>query len=126
MDLLLIGGVSGSGKSVALGALEDSGYYAVSNLPLSQVGPLIEYLKLARQDRVAIGLDVRTDANAATLAHVIEHARAEGWVARFLYLDAKTETLVKRFGETRRRHPFSSEDRTLFEAIEFERELFAD
>jgi hypothetical protein len=57
MDLLLIGGVSGSGKSVALAALEDSGYYAVSNLPLSQLPPLLATLKAAGQDRVAIVLD---------------------------------------------------------------------
>jgi RNase adapter protein RapZ len=126
MDLLLIGGVSGSGKSVALAALEDSGYYAVSNLPLSQLGGLLSHLKAAQQDRVAIGLDVKTDPGLVGLPAVIAAARADGWNARFLYLDAKTDTLVKRFSETRRRHPFSGEQRTLTEAIDFERTLFAD
>jgi len=126
MDLLLIGGVSGSGKSVALAALEDSGYYAVSNLPLAQLGGLLAHLKAARIDRVAVALDVKTDSRLGALPDALEAARAEGWVVRFLHLDAKTETLVKRFSETRRRHPFSGNDRTLTEAIEFERNLFAD
>ena len=126
MDLLLIGGVSGSGKSVALAALEDSGYYAVSNLPLTQLAGLLGYLKTARIGRVAVALDAKTGSRLAGLPDALEAARAEGWVVRFLYLDAKTETLVKRFSETRRRHPFSGDDRTLTEAIEFERGLFAD
>ena len=109
MDLVLIGGVSGSGKSVALAALEDSGYYAVSNLPSTQLGGLLEHLKRAQQERVAIALDVKTDPALAALQAAIEAARADGWSVRFVYLDAKTETLVKRFSETRRRHPFSSD-----------------
>ena len=60
MDLLLIGGVSGSGKSVALAALEDSGYYAVNNLPLPLVADTADYLAKANRDRVAIALDVKT------------------------------------------------------------------
>jgi UPF0042 nucleotide-binding protein len=126
MDLLLIGGVSGSGKSVALAALEDSGYYAVSNLLLSQLPPLLATLKAARQDRVAIILDVKTEPGLERLSPCIDTAREQGWTVRFLYLDAKTDTLVKRFSETRRRHPFSSEDRTLTEAIEFERERLSE
>ncbi|HEY1459636.1 MAG TPA: RNase adapter RapZ [Casimicrobiaceae bacterium] len=126
MDLLLIVGVSGSGKSVALAALEDSGYYAVSNLPLTQLPGLLAHLKAATQDRVAIVLDVKTAPGLDGLVQRIADARAEGWTVRFLYIDAKTETLVKRFSETRRRHPFSDEMRTLREAIEFERETLAE
>ena len=125
MDLLLIVGVSGSGKSVSITALEDSGYYGVSNLPVSQLAGLLAHLKAVRQDRVAIVLDVKTEGIAG-IAPAIAAARQEGWTVRFLYLDAKTETLVKRFSETRRRHPFSNEERTLTEAIEFERERLAD
>jgi UPF0042 nucleotide-binding protein len=126
MDLLLIGGVSGSGKSVALAALEDSGYYAVSNLPLSQLSGLLSHLEAARQEHVAVVLDVKTEPGLAGLSEAIARARERGWKVRFLYLDAKTETLVKRFSETRRRHPFSSEDRTRTEAIELERDRLAD
>ena len=126
MDLLLIGGVSGSGKSVALAALEDSGYYAVSNLPVAQLAGLLAHLKAARVDRVAIVLDVRTGSGPAGLPAAMEAARTDGWSVRLLYLDAKTDTLVKRFSETRRRHPFSGQERTLTEAIDFERTLLAD
>ena len=127
MDLLLIGGVSGSGKSVALAALEDSGYYAVNNLPpslLAQTAALPRAKRAAarrrrarRQDRPGLARPRRRDRRSAQRA---------GWTVRFLYLDAKTDTLVKRFSETRRRHPFSSDERTLTEAIEYERALLAD
>ncbi|HTP47044.1 MAG TPA: RNase adapter RapZ [Casimicrobiaceae bacterium] len=126
MDLLLIGGVSGSGKSVALTALEDSGYYAVSNLPLAQLAGLLAHLKAANLDRVAVALDVKTGPGLAGLPAAIDTAHAQGWNVRYLQLDAKTDTLVKRFSETRRRHPFSGGERTLTEAIEFERALFAE
>jgi UPF0042 nucleotide-binding protein len=126
MDLLLIGGVSGSGKSVALGALEDSGYYAVNNLPLPLVEATALYLARAGRDRLAIALDVKTAPGLAGLADTITRLRDLSWDVRFLYLDAKTETLVKRFSETRRRHPFSSDARTLTEAIDFERRLLSE
>jgi UPF0042 nucleotide-binding protein len=126
MDLLLIGGVSGSGKSVALAALEDSGYYAVNNLPLPLLADTASYLQRAGQVRVAIGLDVKTEPGLAALPAMIARLRAAGCAVRFVYFDARTETLVKRFSETRRRHPFSSDSRTLTEAIEFERSLLAD
>jgi UPF0042 nucleotide-binding protein len=126
MDLLLIGGVSGSGKSVALGALEDSGYYAVNNLPLPLVADTARYLAAAGRARVAIALDVKTEPGLAGLPDTLAQLRQAGWKVRFLYLDAKTETLVKRFSETRRRHPFSSDTRTLTEAIDYERGLLAD
>jgi len=126
MDLLLIAGVSGSGKSVALAALEDSGYNAVSNLPLTQLAGLLAHFKATQQKHVAVLLDVRTAPRLDGIADVIAAARDEGWTVRFLYLDAKTDTLVKRFSETRRRHPFSDDTRTLREAIDFERNLLAE
>jgi UPF0042 nucleotide-binding protein len=75
---------------------------------------------------VAVSLDVKTGPGLAGLAEALAALQAAGWKVRFLYLDAKVETLVKRFSETRRRHPFSSDDRTLPEAIDFERSLVAD
>jgi len=125
-DLLLIGGVSGSGKNVALAALSDSGYYAVNNLPLPLLDPTIDYLARAGQARVAISLDARTGPGLPGLRAAIDAARAKGWKVTFLYLDTKTETLVKRYSQTRRRHPFSSDARTLTEAIEYERDLLLE
>lgn len=126
MDLLLIGGVSGSGKSVALAALEDTGYYAINNLPPSLLPQTIAHLAASGQHRVAVALDVKTGPGLPGLAAAIAHARDAGWNVRFLYLDAKSDTLVKRFSETRRRHPFSSDTRTLTEAIDYERHLLAE
>jgi len=126
MDLLLIGGVSGSGKSVALAAFEDAGYYAVNNLPVPLLIETAEYLARTGQQRVAIALDVKTGPGLPGLAEAMDALASRDWQVRFLYLDATVETLVKRFSETRRRHPFSSGDRTLTEAIEYERALLAD
>ncbi|MEO8848696.1 MAG: RNase adapter RapZ [Casimicrobiaceae bacterium] len=126
MDLVLIGGVSGSGKSVALAALEDSGYYTVNNLPMPMLLDTLAYLANRNESRVAVSLDVRTGPGLPGLAGAIESLKARGWTVRFVYLDAKVETLVKRFSETRRRHPFSGEERTLPEAIDHERNLIAD
>jgi len=125
VDLLLIGGVSGSGKSVALAALEDSGYYAVNNLPLPLLAETIAHLRNAGHDRVAVGLDAKTAPGLGELPEVLDTLRDAGCSVRFLFLDTRTETLVKRFSETRRRHPFSSQSRTLTEAIEYERKLLA-
>ena len=126
MDLLLIGGVSGSGKSVALTALEDSGYYTVNNLPPSLLAQTADHLAKAGQQRVAVALDVKTGPGLPDLAAAIAAAQRAGWSVRFLYLDTKTDTLVQRFSETRRRHPFSSGERTLTEAIDHERTLLAE
>ena len=126
MDLVLIGGVSGSGKSVALGALEDAGYEAVNNLPLPLVEETAAYLHRAGRSRVAIALDVKNAEVFEGLNATMARLSSAGWRVRFVHLDAKTATLVKRFSETRRRHPFSSDSRTLVEAIEHERALLAD
>jgi len=126
MDLVLIGGVSGSGKSVALAALEDSGYYTVNNLPMPMLLDTLAYLASRGETRVAVSLDVRTGPGLPGLAGAIATLQKLGWTVRFVYLDAKVETLVKRFSETRRRHPFSNDDRTLPEAIDYERRLVAD
>jgi UPF0042 nucleotide-binding protein len=126
MDLLLIGGVSGSGKSVALAAFEDAGYYTVNNLPVPLIVETADYLARAGQQRVAMALDVKTGPGLPGLDAAMTALARKGWKVRFLYLDATVETLVKRFSETRRRHPFSSGERTLTEAIEYERGLLAN
>lgn len=127
MDLVLIGGVSGSGKSVALGALEDAGYDTIGNLPVALVVPTADHLARAGgAPRVAIALDAKSSPGLSGLGSMIDELSSRGWTVRFLFLDAKVETLVKRFSETRRRHPFSSDERTLVEAIRHERDQLAE
>ena len=126
LDIVLIGGVSGSGKSVALGALEDSGYYTVNNLPLPMLPDLVRHLEMQGHPQIAVTIDPKSGDALKMLPDVIANLRALPADVRFIYLDAKVETLVKRFSETRRRHPFSSDQRTLTEAIEYERGLLVD
>jgi UPF0042 nucleotide-binding protein len=126
LDIVLIGGVSGSGKSVALGALEDSGYYTVNNLPLPMLPDLVRHLDRQGHPQIAVTIDPKSGESLKLLPEVIASLRALPADVRFIYLDAKVETLVKRFSETRRRHPMSTAERTLPEAIEFERAMVGD
>ena len=126
LDIILIGGVSGSGKSVALGALEDSGFYTVNNLPLPLLVELVQHLAKSGFTRIGVTVDPKSGAALRLLPAVIASLRDLPAQVRFIYLDAKVETLVKRFSETRRRHPLSSAERTLGEAIELERAMVGD
>lgn len=131
-ELVLITGISGSGKSVALHALEDVGYFCVDNLPPEL---LREYMALNHPrytQRVAIAVDVRAAGSLPVLVPLIDDLRAEGVAIRPLFLDASTDTLVRRFSETRRPHPLSqpetsgSGQHALIEAIEIERLMLAE
>jgi RNase adapter protein RapZ len=126
MQLILITGMSGSGKSVALKVLEDSGYYCVDNLPAHLLPGLVEFLATAAQTRAAVSVDVRSARTLADLPTWMTELQRRSIDLRLLFLDAKTDTLVKRFSETRRRHPLSDDSRTLPECIEAERELLAE
>jgi UPF0042 nucleotide-binding protein len=125
MQLTLITGLSGSGKSVALNVLEDSGYYYVDNLPLKLLRQTVELLAADRQERVALSIDMRSADELAGLPAQLADFRHLGHDVRVLFLEAKTDTLIKRFSETRRRHPLADGKLTLTECIEHERELLA-
>ena len=139
LEIVLITGMSGSGKSVALHALEDAGFYCVDNLPPELLLPFVE-LELQRQaKRLAIAMDVRSATSLPQVPQQLDALRACGIVVKPLFLDASTDTLVRRYSETRRRHPLSQteqrsgpngeaqvdrdERRALVEAIELERSL---
>ncbi len=126
MRLVLISGLSGSGKSVALNVLEDAGYYCIDNLPGRFLHAAADYLNSQGYPHVAIGIDARSDRNPLALSQPIAELRRQGADLTVLFLEAKTDTLVKRFSETRRRHPLSDEHSTLPECIQRERELLAD
>ena len=136
IDLVLITGMSGSGKSVALRALEDAGYYCVDNLPPEL---LIDFVALEQQSAaglVAIAMDVRSATSLPLVPNQLNDLRSKGVNVRSLFLDATTDTLVRRFSETRRRHPLSGhsdsgesafdQQHALVDAIELERELLSD
>jgi UPF0042 nucleotide-binding protein len=121
--ILLVTGMSGAGKSTALKLLEDLGYEAVDNLPLSLLGQL---LAVPGGRRLAIGIDARTRAFSPSLVldAIGEHATAERAI-RILYIDCAGHELVRRFSETRRRHPLAL-DRPAGDGIAMEREMLAE
>lgn len=121
MHLVLISGLSGSGKSIALNVLEDAGYYCVDNLPSQLLQQLVGLLDQQGYRKVAAAIDIRGGDSIAMLPQQLDALRARDLELRFLFLDAKNETLIKRFSETRRRHPLASDERTLSEAINEER-----
>ena len=131
-EVILITGISGSGKSVALHALEDAGYFCVDNLPPELLRDFIRLEGERFTHRVAVAVDVRTATSLPGLVPLIEQLRSEGVRIRPIFLDASTDALVRRFSETRRPHPLTAaaeggdSSRGLIEAIELERELLAD
>lgn len=124
MQLILVSGLSGSGKSIALKVLEDSGSYCVDNLPATLLLEVVDFLAEAGHERAAVSVDARSAAVAA-LPENIAKLRSRGVDCRVLYLEANSPTLLRRFSETRRSHPLASSGLTLSEAIERERTLLA-
>lgn len=124
MQLVLVSGLSGSGKSIALHVLEDSGYYCVDNLPATLLLETIDFLSAAGHERVGVSIDARSAALPALPEH-LARLKARGVDCRVLYLEATTPALLRRFSETRRRHPLAGEGLTVAEAIEHERTLLA-
>ncbi|WP_457282189.1 RNase adapter RapZ [Polaromonas sp. P5_D5] len=131
LEMVLITGMSGSGKSVALHALEDAGYYCVDNLPPELLTPFVALEQQHGAQKVAIAMDVRSAVSLPLVPQQLRQLRASGVAVQSLFLDANTETLVRRFSETRRLHPLSRIDasdqhRALVDAIELERELLGE
>jgi UPF0042 nucleotide-binding protein len=133
VQLFLISGLSGSGKSVALKVLEDSGYYCVDNLPADLLTALVEHLQQAGYSNIAVSIDVRSANSVQRLPDLLQQIRRNGVDVHVLFLDAQNDTLIKRFSETRRLHPLSDTSlltndktvRTLPECVSYERELLA-
>jgi len=124
VQLVLVSGLSGSGKSIALKVLEDSGYYCVDNLPATLLLEVVDFLAEAGHERAAVSVDARSAAVAA-LPENIAKLRSRGVDCRVLYLEANSPTLLRRFSETRRSHPLAGTGLTLSEAIGRERALLA-
>jgi RNase adapter protein RapZ len=124
VQLVLVSGLSGSGKSIALKVLEDAGFYCVDNLPANLLLETVDFLAESGQERAAVSIDARSTALPALPEH-LEHLRGRGVDCRVLYLEASPSTLLRRFSETRRRHPLAGLGLTLPEAIERERGLLS-
>lgn len=131
MRIVLVTGLSGSGKSVAIRLLEDIGYYCVDNLPSQLLLDLCAYLAGTDHNDVAVAIDARSEATLAGVPSMVEALRRLGHDVRVLFLTASDTALVQRFSETRRRHPVSwrtgasGSETTVGEAIALERELLA-
>ena len=124
MQLVLVSGLSGSGKSIALDVLEDSGYYCVDNLPATLLLDVVKFLDGGGQSRIAVSVDARSVALSSLPQHLAA-LNALGAETTVLFLEASAETLLRRFSETRRSHPLAVGELTLSEAIARERALLA-
>ena len=135
MKIILITGISGSGKSVALNALEDAGYFCVDNLPPALLPNLVATRLEENSDKLAVAVDSRSAGSLDELPKSIRILNEKGHEVRVLFLTSDTHSLITRFSETRRSHPLShhhlknaspADNRTLIEAIREERALMAD
>jgi UPF0042 nucleotide-binding protein len=124
MQLILVSGLSGSGKSIALDVLEDAGFYCIDNLPASLLDDVLAFVSGVGHDRVAVAVDARSAA-LASLTEQVGALKARGIDCRLLFLEATAPTLLRRYSETRRRHPLAGAGLTLAEAIEQERAVLA-
>jgi len=135
VNIVIITGMSGSGKSVALHALEDIGYYCVDNLPPELLQDFVALEHKQQASHVAIATDARSGASLQLVTEQLQALRAQGHSVRAIFLDASTTTLVRRYSETRRKHPLAQTRsdptsldgeelrRDLVQSIELEREL---
>ena len=126
MEILVISGLSGAGKSSAATCLEDMGYYTVDNMPAEIIPKFAEFSAESdgRYDRVALVNDIRGGVNSFhELLEVIDRLRESGTVCRLLYLEADTQSIIKRYKETRRRHPLMKDGTTIEDAVRQETEL---
>lgn len=125
MHLIILTGLSGSGKSVALRALEDSGFYCIDNLPATMLPLISQHVETNLHQNIAVSIDSRSAA-IETLPNAIALLKDSDHIVDLIFLEASTETLVKRFSETRRKHPLSDKETTLAESISYEQDLLSN
>lgn len=129
MKLIVVSGLSGAGKTVALKQYEDLGYTCIDNIPLALIGPMVaRLLKKAdpRYERLALGIDAReSQREIARFPQYLSRLRKRGVDVRVIFLTASDEIILRRYGETRRPHPLVDDKTSLLEAIARERDLLA-
>lgn len=122
MKIVLISGLSGSGKSVALKQLEDLGYYCVDNLPLELMPSLVShYVARNEVDSLGVSVDIRSKIDIDQAEEQIQYLREQGHQVEVLFIEAEESVLMRRFSETRRGHPLSGHNLTLLESLREER-----
>jgi len=125
MQIVIVTGLSGAGKSTALRALEDIEFYCVDNIPVPLVTEMVDHLAHEHErDKIAIALDSRQRRNLAAWQGALAKLRGAGHRLEVMFLDASDEVLLRRFSETRRRHPLSGDD--LSDGVRRDREVMAD
>ncbi len=127
MEILIISGLSGSGKSQAASYLEDIGYYTVDNLPAEMMVKFAEFCVASggHYDRVALVYDIRAGEPFTVLVETLDQIRAIGVTCRMLFLEASTATIVNRYKETRRIHPLSNGGQSIEKCIQMEKEMLS-
>ena len=123
--LVLISGLSGSGKSIALNVLEDTGFTCVDNLPVVLLEETMRIMRREGRPQVALSIDARSGPSLTPLPGVVEGLRADGVEVQVLFMDARDDVLLRRYSETRRRHPLAQGERTLAESLRMEREVLS-
>lgn len=128
MQIVLISGLSGSGKSVALKLLEDLGYFCIDNLPATLLDQAIQLLHNEGHGRAALSVDIRSAQSLPALPACVADLRARGLDVRLLFLESKVESILKRYSETRRKHPLSVlyPHLTVAECVARERDILED
>ncbi len=127
MKLIIVSGLSGSGKGIALDTLEDCDYYCIDNLPVTLLEDFIDHVMLKDRDtydKTAIGIDARNQTEKlAEFPDRLKFIRSKGIDCQVVFMEAEENIILKRYSETRRRHPLTTENRPLREALEIEREM---
>ncbi len=127
MKLLIVSGLSGSGKSIVLDTLEDNGYYCIDNLPLTLLAGFISQVMqgdATTYEKTAIGIDARNQNKSLKyFTDIVSRIRRQGIDCEVLFLQAEEDILLKRYSETRRRHPLSNDKLALKEAVSLEKEM---
>ncbi len=124
--IILISGLSGSGKTVALKAREDAGFFSMDNLPVPFAFEIISKLIKRGENKIAVTLDARSGEDISELPLILNKLRENNWHSHFIFLDASDNDLIRRFSETRRPHPLSQGTLSIVECISSERRLLSD
>ncbi len=126
MNFVIVSGLSGSGKTMALNTLEDNGYYCIDNLPLSLLPALFQSSSIMMREKVAIGVDVRSrEMGLKKIPDDVKKIREQGHKVTLLYLHAEEQILHKRYNETRRKHPLTNNQISLTQALQRETVMMA-